>query len=463
MTQFTFSPDFMFGAATASAQIEGASHQDGKTDSIWDTFCRESGRIVDKSDISIACDHYNKMEDDVRLMSELNLQAYRFSLSWPRIRPDDKDFNPKGIDFYSRLIDELLAHNITPWITLYHWDLPQTLQDKGGWANRDTAYRFAEYSSYVYDKLGDRVQHWTTLNEPWCSAFLGYETGVHAPGRQSTKEAIAAAHHLLLAHGLAAEEIRNKATSLQQEVSLGITLNFTSTHPADPDNERDVELARILDGRHNRLFIEPLLRGAYPKDMEQYYEPCGLGKLIQEGDLDIISTPIDVMGINYYTGMDVRATENFDPQNPEAADQVEEVSRGLPVTDMGWEVYPEDFEAMLVRLSEEYAKPAQVPMVITENGAAYVDKPDSNGYVDDTENRLHYIHEHLGAIYRAIERGADIRGYFVWSLLDNFEWSFGYTKRFGIVRVDFETLERIPKASARWFANVAKTGTIKRS
>ena len=470
MTAYQFPPGFLWGSATASFQIEGATHEDGRTDSIWDVFCREPGAVFGGHDGTVACDHYHRMPQDVGMMADLGLQSYRFSTSWPRVRPDDKDINPRGLDFYSRLVDELLGHGITPWVTLYHWDLPAALQDKGGWTNRDTAYRFVEYAEAMHAALGDRVNIWTTLNEPWCSSFLSYAAGEHAPGHTSPTEAVDAAHHLLLGHGLAVQRIRAD----RPDVTVGITTNHTVADPADPSNPADVDAARRIDGAFNRVFLDPLFRGEYPADVLEDMAEAGLGRAARDGDLAVISSPIDVLGVNYYNGAAVAGAVPGDEsplvfagpgglprRSPYVgSERVRFVPRGLPVTAMGWEVQPEGLTRLLVRLQEEYTGPAGVRLHVTENGAAYDDVPDAAGFVDDTHTRLAYVRDHLAAVHAAIEAGAAVDGYMVWSMLDNFEWAWGLAKRFGIVRVDFDTLQRTPKASALWYAEVARSGRV---
>jgi beta-glucosidase len=456
-----FPADFCFGAATAAYQIEGATDVDGRRPSIWDTFCRVPGAVLGGDDGSVADDHFHRYRDDVALMKRLNLDSYRFSVAWPRVRPDGGAVNRHGVDFYSRLVDELLEAEIKPWITLYHWDLPQALEDRGGWTERDTAYRFAEYALSVHDALGDRVQVWTTLNEPWCSAFLGYAGGQHAPGRRDPRAALRAVHHLLLGHGLAVTELRRRDASL----SLGITLNLTHAEPADPADEGDRDAARRVDGLHNRIFLDPLLEGRYPADVLEDTAAFDWPDVVEAGDLETIAAPIDVLGVNYYHGSAVSAHPREDvvglgqvyPERPTGspfvgAEHVTFPSRNLPVTDMGWEVQPWGLRDLLLRLDKDYRLP---PTYITENGAAYADRL-SDGRVEDPE-RIAYIDSHLRAVREAMDAGVDVRGYFVWSLLDNFEWAFGYAKRFGIVYVDYATLERIPKASAAWYAEVAAT------
>ncbi|WNB86286.1 GH1 family beta-glucosidase [Cellulomonas sp. ATA003] len=463
----TFPPGFLWGAATAAYQVEGAAHRDGRTDSIWDTFARVPGAVLDAHDGEVACGHYDRFRDDVALMRGLHLGSYRFSTSWARVRPDGGAPNAAGLDFYSRLVDELLEAGIAPWLTLYHWDLPQALEDRGGWANRDTAYHFAEYAATMHDALGDRVGVWTTLNEPWCSAFLGYTGGIHAPGRQSREDGLAAAHHLLLAHGLAVETLRSRDADLD----LGITLNFTVADPADPQDPADVDAARRIDAQFNRIFLDPIIRGEYPEDLLADVAPYGLLDHVRDGDLALISAPIDALGVNYYHGEVVgsqpapgarqgaapvaRATSSPYP----AADGVHNHPRGLPVTSMDWEVQPEGLTRLLLRLQRDYTGPAGVALYVTENGAAYDDVPDTTGFVQDDE-RLRFFDLHLRAVHAAIDEGADVRGYFAWSLMDNYEWAWGYHKRFGIVRVDYDTLERTPKASARWYAEVARDNAL---
>ncbi len=450
-----FPRDFLFGVATAAYQIEGAAHEDGRTDSIWDVFCREPGAVVGGDNGDVACDHYHRYASDVALMADLGIQTYRFSTSWSRVCPDGGPPNPLGLDYYSRLVDTLLASGIKPWLTLYHWDLPQALEDQGGWVNRDTAYRFADYAATVHDTLGDRVTAWTSLNEPWCSSFLSYLGGEHAPGRQDVRAGISAGHHLLLAHGLATRELRAREDSLQ----LGITLNLTVADPVDPTDEGDVDAARRIDGQFNRFFLDPIFRGSYPADVVRDFDGLGLDDVIRAGDLDIISSPIDALGVNYYHGEAVSAhptevqTSTAAPSaRPKrspfpAADGVYWHPRGLPETAMGWEVQPEGLTRLLRRIHDEYTSPAGVSIAVTENGASYDDTVESDGRVHDTE-RTEFLRQHLAAILDAVDEGIQVDGYFYWSLLDNFEWAWGYDKRFGLVRVDYESQVRTPKASA---------------
>ena len=466
----TFPGNFLWGAATASYQIEGASSADGRSDSIWDTYARTPGMVLHGHDGSVACDHYHRYPEDVALMRDLNLSAYRFSLAWPRVMPDGRTPNPRGLDFYSRLVDELLDADITPWLTLYHWDLPQVLEDAGGWPERDTALRLLDYAGVVHDALGDRVRHWTTLNEPWCSAFLGYAAGRHAPGRTEPVAGLRAAHHLLLGHGLVVEELRRRDPALQ----LGLTLNFTDTQPLDPTSPRDLDAARRLDGLANRFFVEPVMLGAYPADVLEDLGELWPQDLVHDGDLATISTPIDVLGVNYYATQTVtagceperapvaaaQARRHDEPSPAIGSEHVAVVHRGVPVSDMGWEISPSGLSDLLLRLHKDYTGERGVRLYVTENGMADDDRPDADGFVDDPV-RLAYVEDHLRAVHDSMQRGADVGGYFVWSLLDNYEWAWGYTKRFGIVRVDYDTQRRTPKASARWYADVAGSGTIR--
>jgi beta-glucosidase len=448
-----FPEGFRFGTATAAFQIEGASHADGKQDSIWDVFSREPGRIANGDDGNVACDHFHLYEADVALMAELGLSTYRFSVSWPRVF-NDGVVNAKGMDFYSRLVDELLAKGIAPWLTLYHWDLPAALP--GGWTNRDTAYRFADYAMAVHQHLGDRVPTWTTLNEPWCAAFLGYAAGVHAPGLTDRTAAVRAAHHLMLGHGLATQALR----SANPAAKLGITLNFTPVLPATHE-PADIDVARRIDGTVNRFFTDAIFRGRYPGDVVADASEFWPEDLIVDGDMEIISTPINVLGVNYYSTNMFAAgpAEGAVPSPHLTAPGAVQQLRELPLTDMGWEVEPSGLTRLLVRLQEDYTGPAGVELMITENGAAFADRPDVNGFVDDSADRLEYLRRHLLAAHQAIQAGVNLKGYLVWSLIDNFEWSWGYGKRFGIVGVD-ERLRRIPKASALWYAEVARAGSV---
>ena len=455
----SFPPGFLWGSATAAAQIEGAAHEDGKEDSIWDAFARVPGAVANGDTPAVAVDHYHRMPQDVALMKEIGLQSYRFSTSWARVKPGDRAANPAGLDFYSRLVDELLGAGILPWLTLYHWDLPQALEEKGGWANRDTAYRFLDYADLMYTALGDRVEHWTTFNEPLCSSLIGYAGGEHAPGRQEPAAALAAVHHQHLAHGLATRELRSRGAQ-----NIGITLNLTNAVPNDPADPVDIEAARRLDALWNRMFLEPILLSAYPDDLLADVSGLGLSDVIQPGDLEIIGAPIDFLGVNHYhddnvSGHPLRAEEPaglVPTDRPTSspfvgAEYLTFPSRMLPRTAMGWEVNPDGLHHLLVRLGEEY--PTLPPLYVTENGAAYNDEVSEDGSIHDAQ-RADYIRQHVAAIADAITDGADVRGYFVWSFLDNFEWAWGYNKRFGIVRVDYQTQERTLKDSALLYASM---------
>lgn len=464
----SFPENFLFGAATAAYQIEGAAFEDGRTASIWDAFARVPGAVINGETGDIACDHYRRYREDVALMRELGLQTYRFSTSWSRVRPDGGPVNPKGTDFYSRLVDELLAADIVPWLTLHHWDMPQALEEQGGWTNRDVVDRFVDYALSVHDVLGDRVQHWTTMNEPWCSSFLSYTAGVHAPGRTSIRDGLLASHHLLLSHGRAVQALRERAP----ELDLGITLNLTVADPADPADPVDVDAARRIDGQFNRWFLDPIFRGSYPADVVRDIRDVDAEAVaawqdaVQDGDLEAISTPLDALGVNYYhgellsghpqPGAEGNPHETEGQQRETASpfpssEGIHWVERGLPRTAMGWEVQPEGLTRLLVRLGEEYAP--QVPLYVTENGAAYDDIADERGEVADAD-RAGFLRAHVAATLDAIEQGADVRGYFYWSLMDNYEWAWGYAKRFGIVRVDYETQQRTVKQSGREYGRI---------
>ncbi|MEJ1229681.1 MAG: GH1 family beta-glucosidase [Galbitalea sp.] len=458
-----FPADFVLGSATAAYQVEGAVQEDGRGPSIWDTFSHTPGRTVGGDTGDVADDHYHRVESDLDLMQRLGLEAYRFSIAWPRIQPTGTGkVNERGIGFYSRLVDGLLARGIRPIATLYHWDLPQELEDRGGWPERDTALRFAEYASHVGSALGDRVAVWTTLNEPWCSAFLGYGSGGHAPGRTSDVAALRALHHLNLGHGLALRELRRVVTKPDAEYS--ITLNFHALRGVD---DTSPEAIRRIDALSNRSFTGPLLHGEYPADLLEDTRDVTDWSFVQPGDLDDIHQPIDFLGVNYYSTATVRMWDGTSPKVtndghrdaggspwPGSRD-VEFLDQPGPYTAMGWNIAPEALEELLVSLAAEFPT---LPLIITENGAAF-DDTEIEGRVHDA-NRLDYLRRHFTAAHRAMARGVDLRGYLVWSFLDNFEWSYGYSKRFGIVRVDYETQERIVKDSALWFSELIATRRI---
>jgi beta-glucosidase len=435
-----FPAGFLWGAATASYQIEGAAFEGGRGLSIWDDFAATPGKTHQGEHGQVAADHYHRIAEDTDLMVQLGLGAYRFSIAWPRILPQGRGpVNPAGLDFYDRLVDTLLDRGIAPFATLYHWDLPSTLQQQGGWVNRDTAFAFADYAELVARRLGDRVAGWITLNEPWCSAYLGYGIGVHAPGLKDRQAAVDAAHHLLLAHGLAVPRIR---ANIPSDIQVGITLIVNPVYAADdrPETRRDVQLAEDFS---NGWFLDPIMRGRYPNRL---FENLGVvAPPIQEGDLARISAPIDFIGVNNYSRLLVRgaATQPL-------ADRCECVAP-IPeacYTEMGWEIYPHGLRDILIRLHRDYAIPN---LYVTENGAAFKDIWDGDGHVSDPR-RVEFLRSYIASIAEAVEQGVPLRGYFVWSLIDNFEWAEGYSKRFGIVYVDYPTQRRILKESGRWYA-----------
>ena len=421
-----FPPGFQFGVSTASYQIEGAADEDGRGKSIWDTFSHTPGRTRDGDTGDVACDHYHRYPEDVELMADLGVDAYRFSVAWPRIQPDGSGpVNAKGLDFYDRLVDILGGRGIAALPTLFHWDLPQALEDRGGWLDRDTALRFGDYAALVADRLGDRVRRWITLNEPVVHMAQGYAWGTHAPGRELLLGALPVAHHQLLGHGLAVRAVREAGA---EEVM--ITNNMTPVIAEDP------AAGLAYDAFHNRLFTDPILLGAYPPFLGE-----ALGDVVREGDLDIISTPLDALGVNYYNPTRIGAPTAESPLPFETLP-----IEGVPVTAFGWPVVPSGLYDLLTGLREGYGT-ALPPIYITENGCSTAD-------VLDDEFRISYLDAHLRAVHRALAEGIDVRGYFVWSLLDNFEWAEGYSQRFGLVRVDFASQERTPRSSYRWLQGV---------
>ena len=449
----SFPPDFIWGAATASYQIEGAWDEDGKGESIWDRFSHTPGKVAHGDTGDVACDHYHRWREDVALMKALGLHAYRFSISWPRLLPEGRGrVNAAGLDFYGRLVDVLLEATIEPFVTLYHWDLPQALQDRGGWPVRATAEAFVEYADLITRKLGDRVKHWITLNEPFVSAFVGYLEGRHAPGHSDSfdfaqdklDEALAAAHHLLLAHGWAVPVIRCNCAGAQ----VGIVLNLSGQTPASP-SAADRAVAWRQDGVINRWFLDPLSARGYPVDIVQHYgRPMNF---VQAGDLEVIATPLDFLGVNYYTRNVVRSSVVAEAENVPRT-----VFPNPERTEMGWEVYPDGLYELLGRMHFDYRFPA---LYVTENGAAYQDQIGPDGQVDDPL-RVAYLKEHLAAAARAIAAGVPLRGYFAWSLMDNFEWAYGYSKRFGLVYVDYRTQRRTLKTSAHWYRRVIAANAL---
>jgi beta-glucosidase len=429
-----FPPGFLFGTATAAYQIEGGHDADGKGPSIWDTFCGRPGAISTGETGDVACDHYHRWRDDVALMKELGLGAYRFSISWPRVLPAGGGApNEPGLAFYDRLVDELLSSGIRPFVTLYHWDLPQALQDKGGWAARDVVDRFGEYADLVARRLGDRVKDWMTLNEPEVVAFAGHYAGVHAPGMRDFATAVLASHHLLLAHRAAAAAIRGA----HRAARVGIALNLSHCEPAT-DSPEDAEAARRQDGYLNRWFLDPLFGRGYPKDMVALYAPY----FDRAAELDRFDGRLDFVGVNYYARRLVRAGDG-----PLRAKRVD--PEGAEHTALGWEVHPASFRKVLLRVHRDYA-PRQ--MFVTENGAAYDDVVDGDG-VDDPA-RVSFLSRHFAAAADALRDGAPLAGYFIWTLMDNFEWSHGTSKRFGIVHTDYRTQRRRIKTSGYWYRDL---------
>ncbi|NUS56316.1 MAG: beta-glucosidase [Streptomycetaceae bacterium] len=455
-----FPPGFLWGAATAAYQIEGGASADGRSPSIWDVFSRTPGKVLNGDTGDVAADHYTRWREDVDVMRSIGLGSYRFSLSWSRVQPELGGApHPAGIAFYDRLVDALLEAGVEPAVTLYHWDLPQYLQDAGGWTNRDTVARFAEYAALAGNALGDRVRLWTTLNEPWCAAFLGYGSGVHAPGITDPAAALTAHHHLLLAHGEGMAALRS-AMPATEEPQVSLVLNLAAVRAASGD-PADVDAARRIDGLANRIFLDPVLRGEYPADVLEDTASVTDWSFDRDGDLAVISRPIDAMGLNYYTPTvvaggavagqprnDGHGVSDFSPWP--ACDDIAFRHAPGPRTAMDWPVDPDGLYGLIMRVAHEAPG---LPLMVTENGAAYADTVDADGRIQDPERRA-YIAAHLGAVGRALADGADVRGYFVWSLLDNFEWAYGYSKRFGIVHVDFPSGRRTLKDSAHWYASV---------
>lgn len=462
-----FAADFLWGSATASYQIEGAATEGGRGPSIWDTFSARPGAVLNGDTGAVAADHYHRVAEDVALMQQLGLQAYRLSIAWPRVQPDGSGaWNDEGIAFYVDLVDRLVAAGIAPVVTLYHWDLPQPLEDAGGWGNRETAYRFADYARKMAEVLGDKVTVWTTLNEPWCAAYLGYASGVHAPGRTEPAVALAAVHHLNLAHGLAATAVREV---LGENAQVSITLNLHVTR-ADSDSPEDVAAKRQIDTVANEVFLQPLLEGRYPEEVRAQTAHLTDWSFVQDGDLELIRVPVDLLGVNYYaTGRVRRGTPPVGDGTPGpdghrsaevspwvGCDDVEWLPLPGPYTAMGWNIEPEGLTELLLDLHRRYPG---LPLAVTENGAAFYDEVSADGRVHDLP-RVEYLHDHIDAVGAAMDAGADVRGYFVWSLMDNFEWAYGYDRRFGIIRVDYPTGERTLKDSALWYRDLVATRTI---
>ena len=460
----TLPEGFTWGAATASYQIEGAVTEDGRGPSIWDTFSHAAGNTLNGDTGDAAADHYHRYEQDLDLLQELGVSAYRFSIAWPRIQPTGTGPAVQaGLDFYSRLVDGLIQRGIAPVATLYHWDLPQALEDAGGWPVRDTAMRFGEYAELVVGALGDRVHQWTTLNEPWCTAYLGYAAGVHAPGRREPSAALAAVHHLNLGHGLAGAAVRELAPA----ALLSVTLNL-HVHHAASDAPADVDAVRRLDAVGNRAFLGPMLDGEYPTDLMDDTAKITDWSFVRDGDLAVAAVPLDNLGVNYYTtglvqqwdghSTRVRADGHGDSDASPwvGAEDVDFLPQSGQHTAMGWKVEPAGMTELLLRTAKAYP---DLPLIVTENGAAFDDVVAADGAVHDAE-RASYVVSHVDAVAAAIEQGADVRGYFVWSLLDNFEWAYGYDRRFGVIRVDYDTQERTWKDSARAYQQMIATNAV---
>jgi beta-glucosidase len=453
-------PDFVWGSATSAYQIEGATDEDGRGVSIWDTFSHTPGRTQAGDSGDVAADHYHRWREDIRIMAQLGLDAYRFSIAWPRVQPGGSGaIEPRGVAFYDRLVDALLAAGVAPFPTLFHWDLPQELEDAGGWPARDTAVRFVDYAAAIGAALGDRVHDWITLNEPWCAAFLGYASGVHAPGRTSPRDALAAAHHLNLAHGGAVSALR----AVAPDARISIALNLHSVRAARPGDE---DAARRVDAVGNRLFLGPMLGSGYPADLVADTSAITDWSFVRDDDESAIAASdaggIDVLGVNYYTpalvqqwdGRSVRLTEDAHGRSEHSpfvgCADVEFLPQPGRHTEMGWVIDPSGLTELLLRLHRDYPS---MPVVVTENGAAFDDRLTPDGRVHD-EARIDYLREHIGAVTTAVVAGADVRGYLVWSLLDNFEWALGYSKRFGLVHVDYASQTRTWKDSANWYRDL---------
>ncbi|MEW5938798.1 MAG: GH1 family beta-glucosidase [Chloroflexota bacterium] len=445
MTTLTFPKNFIWGVATSAYQIEGAWNEDGRGVSIWDTFSHTPGKVVNNENGDVASDHYHRWKEDVAILSELGVRAYRFSTAWPRILPEGIGrVNKKGLDFYDRLVDELLKRKIEPYVCLFHWDLPQPLQDQGGWPNRDTTSHFAEYARVVAGRMGDRVTTWFTHNEPWVAAFVGHFLGDHAPGKKDIGAAVKSLHHLLLSHGLAADAIR---AEVKRPVKIGITLNLNPVHSAT-DSKKDREAAERVDMFMNRIVLDPLLKGTSPIQ-ESSIAKLLTGKLIQDGDLEKIHQ-LDILGVNYYS----RAVMKHDPKFP-AINVAQVYPEGNEYSGM-WEIYPEGIYETL-KMVWDYQPTCE--LMVTENGIPVPDGVDMDGRVRD-ERRIRYLRSHIAQVHRAIEAGIPVKGYFHWSLMDNFEWALGYAQRFGLVYVDWKTQKRIVKDSGRWFAEVIKENAV---
>jgi beta-glucosidase len=446
-----FPKDFNWGVATSSYQIEGAAFEDGRGESIWDRFCATPGKVANSEDGSAACDHYHRYPEDIQIMKQLGVSTYRFSIAWPRLFPmGDEVREERGFDFYNRLIDELLANGIKPLPTLYHWDLPQPLQDKGGWANRETVEAFKKYSVAAVEAFGDRVHEWLTLNEPWCVTWLGYMNGVHAPGVKNLGHALAAAHHTALAHAEATRAMRE----VRDDLKIGLALNMTNYRLEDESDPELSELGDLMDAQLNRWWIDAFLNGTYPQSLMDFHEER-LATIIQPGDLDKLKVQTDILGVNYYSDAFLGLPRPEDkPLIEEGLFPFPHRSNGSapePHTDMGWPVTPDGLEDLLLRIARDW--PEITNIAITENGAAYDEEPNEDGVVEDAR-RVDYLESHLAAAGRAIQNGAPLKSYYAWSLMDNFEWAEGYNKRFGLVHVNFKTLKRTIKNSGKAYSKI---------
>ncbi len=443
MAIIQFPKDFLWGAATASYQVEGAANEDGRKPSIWDTFSRTPGKVKNGDHGDVACDSYHRYEEDIEIMADLGINVYRFSVAWPRVIPDGVgEVNEKGLDYYRRFIDKLLEAGIEPMLTLYHWDLPQALQDQGGWANRTTVDAFVKYAEVLYKEFDGKVKYWLTINEPWCVSFLSNFIGEHAPGNRDLNLALQISHHLLLAHGKAVQRFRELGISGK----IGYAPNVEWKEPFS-NREEDIEASRREVGFLLDWFFDPVFKGKYPEFLVDWFKEKGGTFEIKEGDMDIIKEPIDYLGINFYTGSYSRYKKGhgfFDSEN---------VDIGFEKTDIHWNIFPEGFYKVLLEIKNKYG---DIPIVITENGACYNNEPEF-GRVEDT-GRIKYLQSHLASLRRAMDSGVNIKGYCVWSLLDNFEWAHGYSMRFGIVHVDFRTLERTKKDSFYWYKQLIRNG-----
>jgi len=434
--------EFIWGVATSSYQIEGAANEGGRGKSIWDTFCKVPGKVANFDNGDIACDHYHRYKEDLDLMKWMGVKAYRFSVAWPRVIPDGVGrVNEMGLDFYDRLIDSLLEREIAPWLTMYHWDLPEALQLRGGWNNREVVEWFGEYAEVLTSRFGDRVKNWMTLNEPLCSAWLGHLYGDMAPGIKDLQTALNVSHHLLMSHGLACQVIRSNVS----EANVGIVINVTPAVPAT-DSQEDSNAAQLADGFDNRWFLDPVFGRTYPADV---IDTLGASPEIHSGDMKLIAQDLDFLGVNFYFRQTVAADQNSKPLPIRSVNR-ENVKR----TAMNWEVHPQAFEEILLRISKEYSPKA---IYITENGSAWNDEVINGEIIDD--ERIDYLARHLDAMRSAKNQGAPILGYFAWSFLDNFEWAYGYEKRFGLIYVDYKTQKRTPKKSAFFYRQLLLNGT----